>query len=45
MEDFGDVLLATQLTPDAVDRHYLSALKCTRQNSGNPSGFRIPASI
>ena len=26
MEDFGDVLLAMQLTPDAVDRHYLSAL-------------------
>ncbi len=27
MEDFGDVLLASQLAPDTVDHHYLSALR------------------
>jgi aminoglycoside/choline kinase family phosphotransferase len=27
MEDFGDVLLASQLAHDTVDRHYLSALR------------------
>ena len=27
MEDFGDVLLASQLAPDTVDRYYLSALR------------------
>ena len=27
MEDFGDVLLASQLAPDTVDSHYLSALR------------------
>lgn len=37
MEDFGDVLLATQLTPDAVDRHYLSALSALGKIAGIPA--------
>ena len=37
MEDFGDVLLATQLTPDAVDRHYLNALSALGKIAGIPA--------
>jgi aminoglycoside/choline kinase family phosphotransferase len=37
MEDFGDVLLATQLTPDAVDCHYLSALSALVKIAGIPA--------
>ena len=36
MEDFGDVLLASQLTADAVDRHYAHALSELRKIAGIP---------
>ena len=36
MEDFGDLLLASQLTPEAVDRHYSRALSELIKISGIP---------
>jgi aminoglycoside/choline kinase family phosphotransferase len=37
MEDFGDVLLASQLSPDVVDRHYPGALNELEKVAGIPA--------